>query len=352
MKNYKLLIYTIILILFKTGNVLSSESIFTVNNIQINKNDYKNKDELINIAFRKGFEKLNNKILLQSDYEKIKSTNLQSIKNLVSHYQIMESNLTDTDETILINIFFKRDKMYNFYTKNNIKYSDVSGKSIEILPILIFEDEIYIYDNNYFFKNWLKEEKNQNDEKKLIEYILPLESLEIIQQIKINQNNLEMIDLNYLFDQIKEKDSLFIAIDYKKKQTKIFLKGFISSKPIVKNVAFTNTSSTKENNYPEILNFLKKQIVEITKSQNVIDIGRPAFLKMKLLFYKQDDLFKFQKILSKIDLIEKSSIDEFNSQYALIKIKYFGKINIIKEKLTQNGLILELKDNEISARIK
>ena len=58
------------------------------------------------------------------------------------------------------------------------------------------------------------------------------------------------------------------------------------------------------------------------------------------------------KILSKIDLIEKSSIDEFNSQYALIKIKYFGKINIIKEKLTQNGLILELKDNEISARIK
>ena len=341
----------IIMILFKTGNVLSNESIFTVNNIEINKNSFKNNDELIDLAFREGFKKLNNKILLEKDIEILKNISLKEIKNLVSHYQI-EKKSEISNEVVLVNIFFKRDKMYNFYSKNNIKYSDVSGKSIEILPILIFEDEIYIYDNNYFFKNWLKEEKNQNDEKKLIEYILPLESLEIIQQIKINQNNLEMIDLNYLFDQIKEKDSLFIAIDYKKKQTKIFLKGFISSKPIVKNVAFTNTSSTKENNYPEILNFLKKQIVEITKSQNVIDIGRPAFLKMKLLFYKQDDLFKFQKILSKIDLIEKSSIDEFNSQYALIKIKYFGKINIIKEKLTQNGLILELKDNEISARIK
>ena len=54
MKNLKL-IPLILIILFKTGNVLSIESIFTVNNIEINKNTFKNKEELINIAFRKGF---------------------------------------------------------------------------------------------------------------------------------------------------------------------------------------------------------------------------------------------------------------------------------------------------------
>jgi len=63
MKNLKLILL-ILIILFKTGNVLSIESIFTVNNIEINKNTFKNKEELINIAFRKGFEKLNSKILL------------------------------------------------------------------------------------------------------------------------------------------------------------------------------------------------------------------------------------------------------------------------------------------------
>ena len=64
MKNIKFIL-SILIILFKTGNVLCAESIFTVNNIQVNKNTFKNKEELINIAFKKGFEKLNNKILLE-----------------------------------------------------------------------------------------------------------------------------------------------------------------------------------------------------------------------------------------------------------------------------------------------
>ena len=72
------------------------ESIFTVNNIQVNKNTFKNKEELINIAFKKGFEKLNNKILLEKDYLKIKNTSLKNIKNLVSHYQIVKNEDENT----------------------------------------------------------------------------------------------------------------------------------------------------------------------------------------------------------------------------------------------------------------
>ena len=67
MKKLKF-IFVILIILSKTGNVLCGESIFTVNNIQVNKNTFKNKEELINIAFKKGFEKLNSKILLEKDY--------------------------------------------------------------------------------------------------------------------------------------------------------------------------------------------------------------------------------------------------------------------------------------------
>ena len=90
MKYYKF--FTLILIiLFKTGNYLYAESIFTVNNIQVNKNSFKNKEELINIAFKKGFEKLHNKILLEKDYIKIKNISLRKIKNLVSHYQIVKN---------------------------------------------------------------------------------------------------------------------------------------------------------------------------------------------------------------------------------------------------------------------
>ena len=78
------------MILAKTGNVLSIESIFTVNNIEINKNSYKNNQELIDLAFRAGFKKLNDKILLERDIEKLKNTSLKNIKNLISHYQIIK----------------------------------------------------------------------------------------------------------------------------------------------------------------------------------------------------------------------------------------------------------------------
>ena len=47
--------------------------------------------------------------------------------------------------------------MYNFYSQNNIKYSDVSGKILKILPVLlIIEDKIFIYDNNFFMKIGIK----------------------------------------------------------------------------------------------------------------------------------------------------------------------------------------------------
>ena len=122
MKNLNFIII-ILSILLKTGNVLCVESIFTVNNIQVNKNTFKNKDELIDIAFKKGFEKLNSKILLEKDFLRIKNTSLKNIKNLVSHYQIVKNPDENTQNFESINLYFKRDKMYNFYSLNNVKYS-------------------------------------------------------------------------------------------------------------------------------------------------------------------------------------------------------------------------------------
>ena len=348
MKYFKF-ITIILIILFKTGNYLYAESIFTVNNIQVNKNSFKNKEELINIAFRKGFEKLNSKILLERDYIKTKNISLRNIKNLVSHYQIVRKDNNKTQEFELINLYFKRDKMYNFYSKNNIKYSDVSGKILNILPVLIVEDETFIYDRNFFYENWLKTEKN-NDSKN-IEYIFPIENLEIIETIKKNQNNLEVINLTEIFDENYEKDNLLIILDYKKQKTRIFLKGIISSKKIVKNLSFENKAE-KKIEYPKILKFLKKEILELVKSQNIIDIGAPAFLNINLALNNQKDLFSFQNILSEIDLIENFNVKEFNNKFAYINIKYYGKINKFKEKLIEKEIDINFKNNQWSARLK
>ena len=347
MKNFNFILF-ILIILFKTGNVLSIESIFTVNNIQVNKNTFKNKEELINIAFKKGFEKLNSKILLEKDYIKTKNISLRSIKNLVSHYQIVKNKEENIKGYESINLYFKRDKMYNFYNQNNIKYSDVSGKILKILPVLLLNDEIHIYDNNFFYDKWLnnEEEKGRN-----IEYIFPIENLEVIETIKKNQENLQMVNLNNIFDEDTEKDNLLIIIDYGKQKTKFFLKGTISSKKIIKNLSIEDQTVNK-NDYADILRYLKKEILELVKSQNIIDIGAPSFLNVNLELKRQNDLFRFQNILNEVDLIENFNVREFNNKFAYINIKYYGKINKIKEKLIQKGIDINFTNNQWSARLK
>ena len=348
MKNFNFILF-ILIILFKTGNVLSIESIFTVNNIQVNKNTFKNKEELINIAFKKGFEKLNSKILLEKDYIKTKNISLRSIKNLVSHYQIVKNKEENIKGYESINLYFKRDKMYNFYNQNNIKYSDVSGKILKILPVLILNNEIFIYDNNFFYENWIK--NNEKKEKVNIEYIFPLENIETIETIKKNQNDLELISLNDIFDLDNEKDNLLVIIDYNSEKTKFFLKGTISSKKIIKNLSIEDQTVNK-NDYADILRYLKKEILELVKSQNIIDIGAPSFLNVNLELKKQNDLFRFQNILNEVDLIENFNVREFNNKFAYINIKYYGKINKIKEKLIQKGIDINFTNNQWSARLK
>ena len=128
MKNLIFLFLIILMIFTKTGNVLSDTSIFTVNNIEINKNSFENSEELLNNAFKIGFKKLTRKILLEDDFIKLQNTSLNEIKNLVSFYQIVKpkSQLNKNDK-INVNLYFKRERIYNFFYKNILSIC-VTGK--------------------------------------------------------------------------------------------------------------------------------------------------------------------------------------------------------------------------------
>ena len=338
------------MIFFKTGNVLSDQSIFTVNNLKMVKKNYKSNEELTNNAFRKGFEKLNRKILLEKDFKKIQSTNLNTIKNLISHYQILK-NIDNSEENITeFNIFFKRDKIYNFYYRNNIKYSDISGKNLKILPILIINNDVMIYEKNYFYNNWIKENTNLSNEDNL-EYILPIENIEVIESVKKNRDNLEAIKLADLFDDYQDKDNLFVIINYGKKSTKIYLKGNISKKKIIKNLKINSKSENENISLEQILIFLKKEILEVIKTQNIIDVRTPSFLNVNLIIKRKNDLLKTQNILNDVDLIESFYVNKFNSKFANIKIKYYGKVNKITEKLNKKGLNFQMDGEVWKARV-
>ena len=70
MKSINLII-VILVIFFKTGNVLSSINLFDVNNIEVTNKSSSSNKILANQAIRKGFNELINRIILKEDVEKM-----------------------------------------------------------------------------------------------------------------------------------------------------------------------------------------------------------------------------------------------------------------------------------------
>ena len=80
MKCNKLIIF-ILIVFFKTGNVLSNENTFNVNNIELLKKPNISNSELANMAIKKGFKDLTGKILLDKDKKKLTSLKFEEVKN-------------------------------------------------------------------------------------------------------------------------------------------------------------------------------------------------------------------------------------------------------------------------------
>ena len=180
MKLYKQIIF-ILIVFLKTETLLSENNLFNVNNIQLEKKGKTSNDELTNQAIKKGFSQLIEKILLKQDAESLNDLNFSSIRQLVTYYQINDLPDKENDkELVNFSVTFDKEKIHNLFFKRGISYSDISDKELFILPLFIKDNEVLIFNNNYFYEKW-----NENFESELIEFILPLENIEIIKAIKL-----------------------------------------------------------------------------------------------------------------------------------------------------------------------
>ena len=344
MKNIKLII-AILIIFFKTGNVLSENNLFNVNNVEIIKDKQITNEKLANQAILKAFNKLMERILLKKDIVILKKLELSEIKKLVSYYQILDDS--DNSDKIKFNILFDKEKLYDLFYKSNISYSNLIKNELYILPILKKGDQIFIYTQNYFYENW-----NKQDEEKLIEFVLPIENIETIQKINSNRNNLYRVDLRDLFKEYSKQNLAIIIIEDKNSSTeKIFFKADISGKNISKNLEINRSNLNDEDFYLKIITIVKKELINLIKSQNLIDIRTPSFVNTKFKLNKNNNLVELNKRLRQIDEIENIYVQEFNNQFVLIKIKFFGKVDKIVNEFKKKNILIEPSGESWSIKI-
>ena len=346
--NYYKLLLIILVIFLKTGNVLSISNIFDVNNIEIEKKGKTTNEAIANKAIKKGFEQLINRILLDEDIKKLNKLNFSEIKELVTYYQISsEIDIDVKKENIYYNISFDKDKIHNLFYKREISYSDISNKELFILPILKKENQIYVYNKNFFYDNW-----NTYNKTELIEFILPLENIEIIQNANLNEKNLLNLELKSLFSEYSKQNlSLIIIQDNNFKEEKIYLKSKIGGKTVLKNILVKRMNLNEKAFYKKIIIEVRQELINLIKSQNLIDVRVPSFLNAHLEISNSNNLVELNARLKKIDSIENVYIQEFNNDLVVLKIKYLGKIDKIIKKMETEKIILKFVDEVWSIKI-
>ena len=107
-----------------------------------------------------------------------------------------------------------------------------------------------------------------------------------------------------------------------------------------------NNFKEKSKNYREIIQRTRNEIIDLVKSQNLIDIKTPSFLNIKLTPNKNNNLAELHKRLNNIGLVDDLYVQEINSEYVLLKIKYLGKLEKIINELKKEKIILKQKNDE------
>ena len=337
MKNL-IFIFCILIILFKTGNVFSDNKLFSVNNVEINLENSKNTEELANEAFIKAFKKLTNRLLLEEDFKNISNTKIQQIKKLISYYQITESkNIEKRKKSFSFNIFFDKDRMHNFFYDRNILYSDIIDTEVILFPLYKKDNQYFIYTQNYFYENW-----NKITFDNLIQYSLPVESIENIEKINLHKDNIYNLNISDFFKEYDTDNVVFASIESIGDSAQIFLNTRIEGKKINKKITIDSKKNNLINFNDYIITEINNVIRDLIKSQNLIDVRTPSFLNAKIELTKKNNLVIFNNRLKKIDLIDNFYVQQLNKDYALVKIKYLGKINKIMNKLKEQKINLKL----------
>ena len=337
MKLFKHLL-VILIIFFKTGNLLSENNLFNVNNILIEKKEKETNQQLANRAIKKGFEQLVDRILLKENKQLVSNLNFTRIKDLVKYYNISK-NFELSNNSVNFNITFDKYKIHNLFYEKEISYSDINDKEFYILPILIENNEIFIFSNNYFYENW----NQDSNDKSLIDFILLIENIETIQIVNNLRENLLDLNLKRIFVEYQDKNKALVLIENKDiNLQRVYLKAQIENKTISKNFLIKKEKLDQNKFREKIILAIKDEIINLVKTQNLIDIRTPSFLNVKFNFNKKNNLVLLNSKIKNIELIENIFVKEFNKNYVSLKIKYLGKLDKLLEILNKENINLEL----------
>ena len=313
----------------------SEENVFVVDNINVEGivNLNFTRDKYIEEALVSSFDKLKSRILLTRDLNKLNNIGSIKIKNLIDRFQIVEEIYQKDKYFAKFKIYYNDNKIKELLSDKNISFSQPRKISAIFFPILFIDDEMQNFDENYFFKEW----NNNEIENESINFILPLEDLDDIYKIKEMKNNIGELDGDDLVNKYNIKNYTFAIMNYDKKKLNIHVKTNFDNNKMSKNISYQLENIKDEIQLNLILIDLKKQITDLWKEANIVNLLMPLSINVKFKNKNIKDFDKIKKIFYNISIIKKYTLEEFNINNSFFKIYYYGSPKRLKAELLKFG---------------
>ena len=133
---------------------------------------------------------------------------------------------------------------------------------------------------------------------------------------------------------------------------KIFIRTRILKKNIDKTIIVKKINKNTAKDNEEIIKTISEELINIIKSQNLIDIRTHSFLNARIIVNKKNNLVELNDRLRNIDTVDGIFVQEFNNRYVLLKLRYLGKLDKIISQLKEKNIMLQLIGDQWDLRIK
>jgi len=283
-------------------------------------------------------------MLVQSqDQSKIKNITLESIKILIENFSIKEEKFLNNMYYVSLDVEFSKRKIFSLLDKKNVFPSLPKKKKVMFIPILIDEEknDIVLFSESEIYNNWIK----NNDQKDLIEYILPNEDLEDVNIIKENFSDLEDYDFNDIIKKYSLK-SYIISLFYKNSEkVRVLSKVNLNNRLILDNQYFDNYNSEDEIN--NLIKVTKIRFNDLWKKENQINtsIKLPLIITVDLNDNKKIE--DFEKIVDELDLVSNFFISKIDNKKVYYTLIYNGTPKAFINSVENFGHEIDFK-NKIS----
>ncbi len=312
------LILSLILFFFSTDKIQAKS--FNVYNIEISEPFEINFDK--NNVIIRGFEKAYFELILQvvtsADQNKVNQITQNELKEMIETFSIKEEKFIDELYYVNLDVSFSKKKLLNYLEKRNVFPSTPLKKKIFFIPIIIDENkkDLLIFSNNEIFNQWNIYQENYH----LIEYILPTEDLEDINNIKSKFEFIEDYDFKEIIQKYNLEDSVIALIFVNNQNIRLLSKISLNNELVLKNKLFSKHNLNSDDHVKKIIDEMKIIYEDYWKNFNLINtsIKLPINIKINTKYVKK--ISNFEKVLEEMDLIYNFNIQKFDKDFIYYRV--------------------------------